>query len=132
MKRLLVFLSILWASPWTMLGVAIGFFAVLTGGQGLRRGRVLEFHGGILQKLLKLAPIPAGAAAMTLGHVVIARTTADLDRTRAHERVHVGQYERWGPFFVPAYFLSSAYVWMRGRDPYRENPFEKEAFEIAP
>jgi hypothetical protein len=32
---------------------------------------------------------------MTLGHVVIARDQDLLDLTRAHERVHVRQCERW-------------------------------------
>ena len=26
-----------------------------------------------------------------------------LNETRAHERVHVRQYEHWGPLFIPAY-----------------------------
>ena len=45
------------------------------------------------------------------------------------ERVHVRQYERWGPFFLPAYFACSLAALARGRDAYRANPFEKEAFE---
>jgi hypothetical protein len=40
----------------------------------------------------------------------------------------VKQYERWGPFFIPAYLGSSAWMWLRGRDAYRDNPFEAEAF----
>ena len=44
---------------------------------------------------------------MTLGHVVLGRSAAALAETRAHERVHVTQCERWGPFFVPAYAASS-------------------------
>ena len=65
---------------------------------------------------------------MTLGHCVIARTAADLDRCRRHELVHVAQYERWGLLFVPAYFACSAWMWLRGRDPYLDNPFEEEAY----
>ena len=60
----------------------------------------------------------------------LARTPADLDRTRAHELVHVRQYERWGPLFVPAYLLSSAYFLIRGCDPYLDNPFEREAYDL--
>jgi hypothetical protein len=41
--------------------------------------------------------------AITLGHVVLATTESALKKTRSHERVHVRQYERWGPFFIPAY-----------------------------
>ncbi len=47
------------------------------------------------------------AAAITFGHTVLARTQADLDASRSHERIHVRQYERWGLFFIPAYLLCS-------------------------
>jgi hypothetical protein len=46
--------------------------------------------------------------------------------------VHVRQYERWGPLFVPAYVLCSAVIWSRGGDAYRDNPFEREAYGEAP
>jgi hypothetical protein len=64
---------------------------------------------------------------MALGHVVLGRDEAALDRTRAHERVHVRQAERWGPLFVPAYLLIGAWLLVRRRDPYRDHPFEVEA-----
>jgi len=51
-----------------------------------------------------------------------------LDRAREHEHVHVRQYERWGPFFLPAYGLSSLYLKIRGQEAYYNNPFEKEAY----
>jgi hypothetical protein len=54
-----------------------------------------------------------------------------LDETRAHERVHVAQCERWGPLFVPAYLAAGAWAWARGRHPYFDNPFEREAFAAA-
>lgn len=95
-------------------------------------GRVWEFHGGWLNGLLRHVPIAGGAAAMTLGQTVIARTEFDLEFSREHELVHVAQYERWGPLFVPAYFLCSAWLWLRGRDPYFENPFEVEAYDTGP
>lgn len=66
---------------------------------------------------------------MTLGHVVIGQTSAALDIARRHELVHVRQYERWGPLFLPLYGAFSLALWLRGRDAYRENPFEREAFE---
>ena len=64
---------------------------------------------------------------MTLGHVVIGRNACVLELTRAHERVHVRQYECWGPFFLPAYFLASVYAVARHRHPYFDNRFELEA-----
>ena len=68
------------------------------------------------------------AMAMTLGHVILGLTESALDISREHEFVHVRQYERWGPLFGPAYLGYYAYLKARGRDGYRENPFEKEAF----
>ena len=53
-------------------------------------------------------------------------------KTRAHERVHVRQCERWGPLFVPAYLGVSLWLMARGRDAYRDNPFEVEAYAEAP
>ena len=66
---------------------------------------------------------------MTLGHVVLGLDRAAHRRTRRHERVHVRQCERWGPLFLPAYLLASAYLWLKGRSAYYDNPFEREAYE---
>lgn len=123
-------LWIFWAAPATMIGLAVGALGLLTGGKVQRHGRVLEFCGGAIDWMLRrLTPIEGGAAAMTIGHVVIGRSAYELDRCREHELVHVRQYERWGPFFLPAYFACSFYLWLVGRDFYRENPFEREAYE---
>ena len=65
---------------------------------------------------------------MTVGHVVLGQTDAALDLSRTHETVHVRQYERWGPLFLPAYALASVYAWAKGRNPYRDNIFEVEAY----
>src|SRR5688572_30407356 len=120
----------LWALPWTAVGVVAGTFGLATGGRVQRRGRVVEFYGAVVSWLLERAPgTGCGAAAMTLGHVVLGRSAAALDVTREHELVHVRQYERWGPLFVPAYLLCSAFIWLRGGDGYRDNPFEREAYE---
>ena len=129
--KLAIVAGILWASPWTMVGLSLGTFALLRGGKVQRTGRVIEFHGPLLAWLLRIVPIRGGASAMTLGHVVIAADATQLARTRAHERVHVGQYERWGLFFVPAYFLLAALVLLKGHDPYLDNPFEREAYAVA-
>ena len=120
--------KILWAGPWTLLGLLIGLGTCLTGGSCQRPGRAIEFHGGLAKWFLQGTPIDA--IAITIGHVVLGRTEAALDISRDHERVHVLQYERWGPFFVPAYFFLSGYVWLKGGDAYRDNPFEKQAYEI--
>ena len=119
----------LWAAPWTALGLLLGALGMATGGAVRPQDGVLEFHGGMLRWCLARIPIPGGAAAITLGHTVLARTRDDLERTRRHEAVHVRQYERWGLFFVPAYLGASAWLWLAGQDPYRDNPFEREAWQ---
>ena len=105
---------------------------MLTGGRVRRCGHTLEFWGGGLAPLLRKFPIVAGAAAVTFGHVVLAQGEDEMNECREHELVHVRQYERWGPIFIPAYLGCSVAMWLRGKDPYRDNPFEREAFEKAP
>jgi len=123
-------LAWLWASPWTLLGLAIGGVGLLTGGGVQRRCGVIEFYGGAVTWFLKWFPIHP--TAMTLGHVVLGRVVDSLEECRLHELVHVRQYERWGPLFIPAYLACSAWIWLRGGDAYRDNPFEREAYAIAP
>jgi hypothetical protein len=67
---------------------------------------------------------------MTLGHVVLGVDRQQLRRTRAHERVHVRQSERWGPLFLPAYAAASVWCIIRGRTAYFDNPFEREAYAV--
>ena len=94
---------------------------------------VLEVHGGLVTWILTHCTLlEGGASAMTLGHVVLGRDELLLDLTRDHERVHVRQCERWGPLFLPAYLLASAYVFVRGGRAYRDNPFEREAYDAVP
>lgn len=124
--------SYLWAAPASILGLCCVPLAKLGDGKMRVVDGVLEVQGGFVAWALQSGtPLVGGAAAMTLGHVVIAQNQSALDRTRAHERVHVKQYERWGPFFIPAYLLSSALISLRGGDAYRDNPFEKEAYRKA-
>ena len=127
-RRVLLLLAIAWASPWTLLGLSIGLLALASGGAMQRTGKVVECYGGVLAWLLSKAPIVGGASAMTLGHVVVGRSRDDIERTREHEAVHVAQYERWGLFFIPAYFACSIWLWLRGGNPYFDNPFEREAY----
>src|SRR6476620_3803523 len=84
-------LRYLWAGPTTALGLLASLPALWRGHANVVDG-VLEVHGPLLSWLLCHATLlPHGAAAMTLGHVVIARDRVSLDATRAHERVHVRQ-----------------------------------------
>jgi hypothetical protein len=126
MKRALIYL---WTFPTTFVGLLFLPLALIGGG-GVHVVRgVLEIHGRWIELFLRrCVPIPGGASAMTLGHVVIGRNQQCLDMSRDHERVHVRQCERWGPLFIPAYLLSSLVLLIWGRDAYRENPFEEEAY----
>jgi len=119
----------LWALPTTSVGLLATGLTLMSGGRARWHTGVLEVYGGFSAYLLrKLVPLPDGASAMTLGHVVIARDPASHTRTRAHERIHVRQCERWGPLFIPAYLLASLVLRIRGKDAYYDNPFEREAY----
>ena len=121
-----------WAFPATSVGLALVAVAAATGARVSVLDGVVEAHGGILDPLLRRwVPLRGGASAMTLGHVVVGRNAAALDRTRAHERAHVRQAERWGPFFIPAYFIASLVVAARGGHYYRDNRFERDAVASA-
>lgn len=113
----------LWASPYTCLGLALGL--VLAGKFRIVAG-VVEIHGPRVAAVLERLWIPA--AAITLGHTVLGQSEDWLCRTRTHERVHVRQYQRWGPLFVPAYLLASVALFAVGKNGYLCNPFEREAF----
>ncbi len=118
-----------WAFPATLLGLALVPFVLVQGGEARIVDGVLEIHGGIVTSLLRRGlPWVGGGAAMALGHVVLGRDSSCLEQSRAHERIHVRQFERWGPLLIPAYLLVSGYLYLRGRDPYLDNPFEQEAF----
>lgn len=121
-----------WAIPYTLLGLALGGVAVLLGASVRRHRGVIEIYGGRLGAAVSRLPGILNFSAMTLGHVILAVDRSALVQLRRHELVHVRQYERWGPLFVPAYLLSSLVQLLRGRNPYRENHFERQAYALAP
>ena len=121
------FFRYFWAGPATLIGLVVALALI-------RRGRVacvdgvVEAHSPLLERALaSFTPLARGAEAMTLGHVVLGRDARALEMTRAHERVHVRQYESWGPLFLPAYFLAGACALAMGRHPYFDNRFERAA-----
>ena len=125
-------LRFVWALPNTIVGLLLLPLALLRGGRVRLHEGVLELSGPALSWLLRHGvPIRGGARAMTLGHVVLGRDETCLEHCGAHERVHVRQYETWGPLFLPAYFLSSLAALLRGEDPYLGNRFEREAYGQA-
>ena len=116
-----------WAAPATVIGLALALFALRRGRVAFRDG-VLEVHGPLLRRVLTHVTIArGGVAAITFGHVVLGRDLDALEWSRAHERVHVAQYERWGPFFLPAYVAASLWALACGGDVYRDNYFERDA-----
>ncbi len=121
-------LAYLWALPNTLLGVSLVPVALLSGGRVQLVEGVLEVHGRAIAWLLRRAvPLAGRAQAITIGHVVLGRDAAALDRCRVHEQAHVRQYETWGPFFLPAYFVAGLLAYLRGGNPYWDNPFERDA-----
>jgi len=123
-------LAYAWTLPLTAVGLVLALLVVLAGGRARVVQGVLEVHGWLSRLGLRYCTLlRGGASAITVGHVVIGRDESSLELTRPHERVHVRQCERWGPLFVPAYVLAGLLMLIRGKHLYRDNPFEREAFE---
>jgi hypothetical protein len=118
-----------WAGPWTLLALLllVAPLALLRSRVRLVSG-VVEVTGGALVKVLARLVPGISIAAITLGHVVLAQSDDDAGRWRAHERVHVAQWSRWGLLFPFVYLGASLVARLRGQDPYLDNPFEREAF----
>ena len=118
----------LWAFPNTLIGLILAVPVLLTGGRLEAVQGVLELHGRLAAfALRRCVPLPGGAAAITFGHVVIGRDDYALATTRDHERVHVGQCERWGPLFIPAYLVAAVWGLLACGSAYSGNYFEREA-----
>lgn len=116
-------LAYLWALPVSVIGAVFGLVLLLLGARAV-------WHTGVLEVSLSGSrgrPRKLPFAAITFGHVVLAATPEDQARLRRHERVHVAQYERWGPLFLLAYPAESLCQLLRGRRPYLDNRFEIEA-----
>jgi hypothetical protein len=121
-------LRYLWASPASLVGLLLGILACVLGASVRTADGIVEMggrqRGCLLSRLFGLLRIHA----ITFGHVVIGADHEALARCRMHEQVHVRQYERWGLLFFPLYLGSSAWQWLRGRDPYWDNHFERQAY----
>lgn len=128
---LLRLLQFLWASPYTLLGLVIGGIGLCFGGRVRIKGRTVEFYEGGTKWFLNRLPGGQFTLALTLGHTILGQTEASLEISRDHELVHVRQFERWGPLMGPLYFLCMFVVWLKGGRPYRDNPFEREAYDEA-
>jgi hypothetical protein len=119
--------KVVWTAPCTLVGAVPALLLCLLGATARRVTGVVEvaFEDERHPVAQALARLPFSA--ITLGHIVLARTHACHRVHRAHERVHVAQYERWGPLFFVLYAGSSAWQLLRGRRPYLDNHFERQA-----
>jgi hypothetical protein len=124
-------LRLLWAAPASALGLLFALLPLAAGGRCAWRDGALEVcyrprlaDCGTRTRSLRFRGI-------VFGHVILAVTAEELAQIGPHERVHVAQYGRWGPLFLPAYALAGAWQWARGRDAYRDNPFEVQARRLG-
>ena len=119
--------KLVWAAPCSLIGLALATVVLLLGGSARRASGTLEVtlrrNEAASPLLARLLPFRA----IALGHVIIAVGRQELEQLRAHELVHVQQYERWGIAFFVAYAASSVWQLLRGRSAYWDNPFEVQA-----
>ena len=123
--------TVLWAAPCSLVGLVLAGIPLLAGGRA-------RWSSGALEVTYRERAAGCGPLARRLpfrgivfGHVILAVTREELAEIGAHERVHVRQYERWGPLFFPLYGASSLWQLARGRSSYRDNHFEVEARALA-
>jgi hypothetical protein len=124
-------LKLLWASPCSAIGLIAALIPLALGG----RARWID---GALEVTYRHCLADCGTRsrglpfrAIVFGHVILAVSAEELRRIGPHERVHVAQYERWGPVFLLAYPAQSLWQWLRGRNPYRDNAFEVQARRLG-
>jgi len=107
--------KLLWAAPCSAVGLLLAAIPLSLGGKAVWNRGALEVTYRQSQanfgKLAKAMPFRG----IVFGHVILAVTNEELRLIGPHERVHVAQYERWGPVFFLAYGLSSLWQLLRGR-----------------
>jgi hypothetical protein len=114
-----------------MAGLMLALPALLCGATTHVNAGALEVAGGWLGRAAARLPRALRFSAITFGHVILAVDHQSLAPLRAHEQVHVRQYERWGLLFIPLYLASGLVQFAAGRDPYLHNCFEREAVAKA-
>ena len=87
-------LRYIWAVPNTLVGVLFLSAALLRGGHLQVVDGVLEAWGPLLSALLQRLPIAGGAAAITFGHIVLARDLESMLR-RAVDYMPERERERY-------------------------------------
>ena len=131
MRHFQLIIRYAWVSPATAVGLLSSIIAMCAGATPRIVDGTIEVAGGHLHCLVSRLPPCARFAAITFGHVIIGLDHPLLSRVRAHELVHVQQYERWGVLFFPLYIASSVAQFICGRHPYLDNAFEREAYAKA-
>ena len=120
-----------WAFPYSFVGLLLLLVALLFGATVRIVDGTFEVAGRRLGAWMSRLPRSLQLSAITFGHVILGLDHALLDSLRSHEQVHVRQYERWGILFIPLYLGSSLLQFFRGRHPYFENRFEREAYTLG-
>lgn len=110
----------LWTLPNSLVGL---LFALLSGAVPRPTGRGFVLARGD-RGLAHLFLTRRGFGAITFGRVVISAIPVD-EPLLCHEGHHVGQYERFGPLFIPLY------LWHQALAGYKGNPLEHEAAACA-
>jgi hypothetical protein len=117
--RPLELLGFVWTLPNTLLGLALGALTF----------QLPRAHGGAfvfdraprgLTRLLRAI----NRSAMTVGFVIVSAVPVE-GQLLEHERFHVRQYARWGPFFIPVYLILAIPFG------YRRHPMEVAARRAA-
>lgn len=126
MQTILKILAVFWAAPTSLVGLVL----LVPFGRGARvrcvQGALEVWGPGIESMFQRFSP--NGAQAMALGHLVLGTKDEVLAAVRRHERVHVRQAECCGPLFLPLYLGASLWLYLLGKDWYRNNPFEVQAY----
>jgi hypothetical protein len=120
-----------WAAPATLVGLLVALPAFASGARARLIDGVIEITGGGVERLIAALPRRCRFCAITFGHLVVSIDECTAAAVRAHEHVHVRQYERLGALFFPLYIGSSIVQVLRGRNPYSDNRFEREACALA-
>jgi hypothetical protein len=120
----MLLLRYLWPLPVTLIGLCVAMVAKCTGGRMHLNAGVVEAWGGWPGWWLRGGRVRQGGAAVALGHVIVARDETCMHQSRSHEMYHVRQYERFGIFLIPAYYIIAFSLRLRGLHPYLDHPME--------